>query len=76
MAPSCRRSHWMFGRTIGKCSIAGFSKHLELAAAKTAHDKTVFQREIDSTDAEIDRLAYDLYGVTADEIAVVEGEGS
>ena len=27
-----------------------------------------------TTDAEIDRLVYDLYGLTAEEIAIVEGE--
>jgi hypothetical protein len=30
-------------------------------------------RLIDATDAEIDRLVYDLYGLTKDEIAIVEG---
>ena len=34
--------------------------------------KTVIQRQIDATDAEIDRLVYDLYGLTAEEIAIVE----
>ena len=28
---------------------------------------------IDATDRQIDRLIYDLYGLTAEEIAVVEG---
>jgi hypothetical protein len=32
------------------------------------------QRQIDATDAEIARLVYDLYGLTAEEIAVVEGK--
>lgn len=32
------------------------------------------QRQIDATDAEIDRLVYDLYGLTAEEIAIVEGK--
>jgi hypothetical protein len=31
------------------------------------------KREIALTDAEIDRLVYDLYGLTADEIVLVEG---
>jgi hypothetical protein len=30
------------------------------------------QRQIDSTDQEIDRLVYELYGLTAEEIAIVE----
>jgi Eco57I restriction-modification methylase/TaqI-like C-terminal specificity domain/N-6 DNA Methylase len=36
--------------------------------------KAVIQRQINATDAEIDRLVYDLYGLTADEIALVEGK--
>jgi hypothetical protein len=31
------------------------------------------QRQIDATDAQIDRLVYDLYGLTEEEIAIVEG---
>jgi type II restriction/modification system DNA methylase subunit YeeA len=30
-------------------------------------------REIKSTDAEIDRLVYELYGLTEEEIKIVEG---
>jgi hypothetical protein len=33
------------------------------------------QRQIDATDAEIGRLVYDLYCLTAEEIALVEGQG-
>ena len=46
--------------------------HKQLAAAKSEAQKTVVQRQIDATDAEIDQLVYDLYGLTAEEIAVVE----
>ena len=46
--------------------------HNHLAAAKSEAQKTVVQRQIDATDAEIDRLVYDLYGLTAEEIAIVE----
>ncbi|MEW6356492.1 MAG: N-6 DNA methylase [Planctomycetota bacterium] len=46
--------------------------HKQLDAAKTAHDKTVIQRQIAATDDEIDRLVYDLYGLTEDEIKIVE----
>jgi len=34
----------------------------------------VIRRQIDATDAEIDRLVYDLYDLTDEEIAIVEGE--
>ncbi len=31
------------------------------------------QRQIDATDKQIDRLVYELYGLTEEEIGVVEG---
>ena len=46
--------------------------HKQLAEAKTAHDKTNLQRQIDATDAQIDKLVYELYGLTDDEIKIVE----
>jgi predicted type IV restriction endonuclease len=49
--------------------------HEGLAAANTAHDKNLLQRQIDATDREIDALVYALYGLTDDEIAVIEGRG-
>ena len=45
----------------------------QLAGAQSAAQKAILQRQIDSTDAEIDRLVYDLYGLTEEEIAVIEG---
>jgi hypothetical protein len=53
-------------------SILGFRE--QLAAAKSAAQKAIIQRQIDATDAEVDRLVYDLYGLTAEEIAIVEGK--
>ena len=49
------------------------SLHQQLAAANTAHDKTVLQRQIDRTDGQIDRLVYELYGLTEEEIRIVDG---
>lgn len=46
--------------------------HKRLATAKTPHSKTVLQRQIEVTDEEIDRLVYELYGLTDEEIAIVE----
>jgi hypothetical protein len=46
--------------------------HKQLAAAKTAHAKTNLQRQIDATDTQIDKLVYDLYDLSADEIKIVE----
>jgi hypothetical protein len=45
-----------------------------LPAAKTGHDQTHIQRQIEATDRQIDMLVYELYGLTEEEIAVVEGK--
>jgi len=47
--------------------------HKRLAATKNPNDQTRLQSQIDATDREIDRLVYDLYGLTDEEIAIVEG---
>ena len=49
--------------------------HQQLSKARTANDKTPIQRQIDATDRQIDRLVYELYGLTEAEIAIVEGAG-
>jgi hypothetical protein len=36
-------------------------------------DKELYERQITMIDAQIDRLVYDLYGLTDEEIKVVEG---
>lgn len=46
--------------------------HKQFAASRTAHDKEVLQRQIDATDRQIDKLVYELYGLTEEEIAIVE----
>lgn len=50
--------------------------HEQLTTAKSAAQKAIMQRQIDATDAEIDRLVYDLYGLTAEEIALIENSTS
>jgi hypothetical protein len=50
--------------------------HGRLTKAKAPDDKTKLQRQIDATDREIDRLVYDLYGLTEEEIGIVEGKAS
>jgi predicted type IV restriction endonuclease/type I restriction-modification system DNA methylase subunit len=47
--------------------------HKRLQGAKAAHDRTIIERQIAATDEEIDHLVYELYGLTKDEIAIVEG---
>jgi ferritin-like metal-binding protein YciE len=50
------------------------SLHKQLAASKTPDEKTRLQRHIDATDQQIDRLVYELYGLTGKEIKVIEGD--
>jgi len=40
--------------------------------AKTGHEKDVIGRQIEATDREIDRLVYELYALSEEEIAIVE----
>jgi hypothetical protein len=46
--------------------------HKHLSQAKTDQEKQLITKEIESTDRQIDSLVYGLYGLTADEIVVVE----
>ena len=47
--------------------------HKRLAARKSQSDHDLYQRQIDATDREIDRLVYELYGLTQEEIEIVDG---
>jgi predicted type IV restriction endonuclease len=47
--------------------------HKKLSVAKTPHDRTMLERQIAATDGQIDRLVYELYGLTDEEIKLVEG---
>jgi len=46
--------------------------HKQLAAAKTSHEETAIQRQINAIDKQIDQLVYELYGLTDKEIRIVE----
>jgi len=48
--------------------------HKQLPTAKTEQEKTVIQRQIDSTDKQIDQLVYELYDLTEEEIDIVGGK--
>jgi Tfp pilus assembly PilM family ATPase len=47
--------------------------HSKLAAATIPADKELYQRQVAATDRQIDALVYELYGLTEEEIGVVEG---
>ncbi len=45
----------------------------QATAARRDSGREQFQRKCDYLDGEIDRLVYELYGLTAEEIRIVEG---
>jgi len=46
---------------------------IKFASAKTPTERTAIERQIQATDAQIDQLVYQLYGLTEEEIKIVEG---
>ena len=48
--------------------------HKQLASARTEHEQTALKRQIDATDRQTDGLVYELYGLTEEEIGIVEGK--
>jgi len=57
---------------LGKLVDTMLKLHKNLQAAKTDHEKSLIQRQIDATDKQIDKLVYELYGLTDKEIRIVE----
>jgi len=47
--------------------------HKQLQEGRTPHDETALQRQIEATDRQIDGRVYELYGLTEEEIGIVEG---
>jgi hypothetical protein len=48
------------------------SLNKQLPEAKTPHERTALQRQIEATDRQIDSLVYELYGLTEEEIKIIE----
>ena len=49
--------------------------HARLAAEGVPHEKAALQRRIEMTDRQIDALVYELYGLSDEEIGIVEASG-
>ncbi len=45
----------------------------QLASARTERDKTFYESKCATLDRQIDNLVYELYELTPEEIAIVEG---
>jgi hypothetical protein len=60
------------GKSMRQLVDSMLSLHKSELAARTPHRKEVIRRQIESTDRRIDTLVYGLYGLTAEEIRLVE----
>jgi len=49
-------------------------RELHKHSPRTPQEQEMVKREIESTDGRIDRLMYELYRLTEDEIGIVEGK--
>ena len=67
-------SKWSEKSAVEKLVTQMLSLNKQLPAVKTDHEKTALQRQIDATDRQIDQLVYELYGLTEEEIKIVEGQ--
>ena len=64
---------WERGRGCGAIFVSNpMSKTFDQSHA----DRDVYQRQIESTDAQIDALVYALYDLTAQEIAIVQASAA
>lgn len=48
----------------------------QLTSAQTERDKTFYESKCATLDRQIDKLVYELYGLTPEEIAIVESASS
>jgi type I restriction-modification system DNA methylase subunit len=70
---SCQKEKLRRDRLV-KYVASMLSLHKQLTGAKSEAQKELVERQIDATDAEIDKLVHELYGLTEDEIKIVEGD--
>ena len=49
------------------------SLHKQLPLVRTPHEQITLQRQIEAMDRQINTLVYELYGLTQEEIRIVEG---
>jgi hypothetical protein len=58
--------------SLAKCARSMVKLTRQLQALSGEHERRVLQRAMQATDRQIDRLVYELYGLTQSEIAIVE----
>ena len=69
---SAEKDNYLHDKMVGLVtSMLDLNK--KLASASDDQEKTLLARRIDATDRQIDKLVYELYGLTEEEIKIVEG---
>jgi hypothetical protein len=61
-------------REIASCVAAAMRLKADLGGAKSPQAKAVIVRQIGATEARLDKLVYALYGLSDEEVALVEGK--
>jgi hypothetical protein len=57
---------------LHRCRTAMLSLNKEIRGTRNPNDKTRLQRDVEATDRQIDQLGYELFGLTEEEIKIVE----
>jgi hypothetical protein len=69
--PDAQADHPIISQ-LNRCSRVMYRLNSELGNTMNPNDKTRLEREIETTDRQIDHLVYELYGLTEEEIKIVE----
>ncbi len=69
--PEVQTTHAIISQ-LNRCCKAMLLLNREVGTTRNPNDKTRLQREINATDRQIDQLVYELYGLTEEEIKIVE----
>jgi len=56
----------------GTAELCLVDKMASLPEARTPHEQTALERQIEAADRQIDALVYELYGLTEEEMGIVE----
>ncbi len=71
---SSNQKFWTTKNSIKSMTKKISQLYIEFNTSNTPQEKQTLQRQIDATDKQIDKLVYKLYGLTEEEIKIVEGE--
>ena len=58
--------------SLAKLALTRVELESKISKAKTPTERTAIERQIQATDKQIDQLVYQLYGLTEEEIKIVE----